>query len=79
MRPKQLALRIVATFAYNAMAIVGSASILGGIPVWKSALLSGFAAAAQVIQNLARAYSDDGILTQEEIESAFGTARKKKA
>lgn len=79
MRAKQLVLRILATFAYNGMAIVGSASILGGIPVWKSALLSGFAAAAQVIQNLARAYSDDGILTPEEVEQAFGSVPKKKA
>jgi|DEB0MinimDraft_10_1074344.scaffolds.fasta_scaffold161158_2 hypothetical protein len=75
---KQLALRVFATFAYNAMAVIGSASLIGGIPVWKSALLAGVAAAAQVVQNLARAYSDDGILTAEEIEQAFGSVPSKK-
>lgn len=28
---KQLALRVFATFAYNAMAVIGSASLIGGI------------------------------------------------
>jgi len=74
---KSLAIRIAATFFYNAMAVIGSASLIGGIPVWKSALLAGVAAAAQVVQNLARAYSDDGVLTAEEIEQAFGSIPKK--
>ena len=30
---QRLALRVVATFAYNAMAVIGSASLVGGIPV----------------------------------------------
>lgn len=75
---KRLVVRVIATFAYNAMAVIGSASLVGGIPVWKSALLAGVAAAAQVVQNLARAYSDDGVLTAEEIEQAFGSVPKKK-
>ena len=75
---KRLAIRIAATFAYNAMAVIGSASVIGGIPVWKSALLAGVAAVAQVVQNLARAYSDDGILTPQEIEQAFGSIPEKK-
>jgi len=74
---KQIVLRVLATFAYNAMAVIGSASLIGGIPVWKSALLAGFAAAAQVVQNLARAYSDDGVLTADEIEQAFGSIPKR--
>jgi len=43
--------------------------------VWKSALLAGFAAVAQVVERLARA-SLDGNLTREEINQAFGVGPK---
>lgn len=71
-----IALRVLATFAYNAMAVIGSASIVGGIPVWKAALLSGVAATAQVIQKLARAYADDGNITEEDVKAAFTGSAK---
>ena len=67
--------RIVATFLTSALGIIGGATVLGGIPVWKSALLAGFAAVAQVVERLARA-SLDGNLTREEINQAFGVAPK---
>jgi|DEB0MinimDraft_10_1074344.scaffolds.fasta_scaffold402479_1 hypothetical protein len=69
---RQIALRIVATFAYNATAVVGSAQIIGGVPLWKAAVMAGFAATFQVIQRLASAYMADGYLTLAEIEDAFG-------
>jgi hypothetical protein len=71
---KTIALRIVATFIYSAMGIVGGASVLGGIPVWKAAVLAGIAAASQVLERLARAYADDGKITRSEIDDAFGTS-----
>jgi hypothetical protein len=68
---KSLTLRIAAVFAYSSMAIIGGASILGGIPVWKAAVLAGITASAQVIQKLATAYADDGKITKSEIDEAF--------
>lgn len=62
--------RIISTFIVNAMAIIGGASIIGGIPVAKSALLAGISAVVTVIERLARA-SVDGNLTKEEINAAF--------
>jgi len=64
-------MRIIATFAYSAMAVIGGASIVGGIPVWKAALLAGIGSAAHVIEKLARAYADDGVITREELNAAF--------
>ena len=63
--------RIGATFVYQAMAVIGGASIVRGIPVYKAALLSGLTATATVIQKLAAAYADDGKITMEELDSAF--------
>lgn len=62
--------RIISTFIVNAMAIIGGASIIGGIPVAKSAMLAGISAVVTVIERLARA-SVDGNLTTAEINAAF--------
>lgn len=63
--------RIMATFAYSAMAVIGSASIIGGIEPWKAAVLAGVSSTAQVIEKLARAYADDGKITTDELNAAF--------
>lgn len=68
---RQIINRIGAVFAYSAMGIIGGASILGDIPVWKSAILAGIAAVSQVVEKLARAYADDGKITRSEIDEAF--------
>lgn len=62
--------RIISTFIVNAMAIIGGASIIGGISVAKSAMLAGISAVVTVIERLARA-SVDGNLTAAEINAAF--------
>ena len=62
--------RIASTFVVNAMAIIGGASILGGITVAKSAALAGISACVTVIERLARA-SVDGDLTMEEVNASF--------
>ena len=72
---KNISLRIGAVFAYSAMAIIGGSSIVGGIPVWKAAVLAGISATAQVIERLARAYADDGHLDIDEINEAFAGHR----
>ena len=45
--------------------------MIGDIPVYKAAILSGVAAVAQVLQKLAIAFADDGVLTKEELDAAF--------
>ena len=71
--------RIVALFLSSALAIVGGASVLAPeLELWKSAALSGLAAAFQVIQKLATSYYDDGKLTREEINAAFNVQTRSK-
>ena len=65
------ALRIVSVFGIQVMAIIGGASMIGGIPVYKAAMLSGVAAVAQVLQKLAIAFADDGQLSKAELDAAF--------
>lgn len=63
--------RIVAVFLTSALGIVSGAAVLApDMPVWKSAMLAGFAAVADVVQRLAKA-SLDGSLTMAEINEAF--------
>lgn len=63
--------RVVAVFFTSALGIVSGAALLAPeVPVWKSALLAGFAAVADVLQRLAKA-SLDGMLTFNEINEAF--------
>ena len=69
---KNVLTRLVALFGYNMIAVVGGASLLGGIAVWKAAVLAGFASVLPVLQRLAAAYMDDGNLSDAEVDSAFG-------
>jgi len=74
-KAQDIAQRLVSLFLSNALAIITGSAIVGGIPVWKAACLSGFTAIAQVIEKLARA-SVDGTLTSQEISDAFGGKSK---
>ena len=68
--------RIVAVFLSSALAIVGGSAVIAPeLPIYKSAILAGFAAVATVVQKLAQA-SLDGNLTMEEINDAFGAKKK---
>ena len=67
--------RIGAVFCMNAMAIIGGSSLIGGIDPYKAALLAGISSTAAVIQKLAAAYADDGVLTKAEIDSAFNAPK----
>lgn len=64
--------RIFALFIYNAIAVIGGASLLGGIEVWKAAVLAGVASVLPVAQKLAKSYLVDGKLTAGEADEAFG-------
>jgi hypothetical protein len=69
---KQILFRVFAVFGYTAMGIIGGASVLGDIPVWKAAVLAGIAAVAQVGEKLARAYANDGTVDKAELAAIFG-------
>ena len=68
---KNIAFRVFAVFGYSAMGIIGGASVLGGIPVWKAAILAGIASTSQVIEKLARAFADDGKIDKAELDAIF--------
>ncbi len=69
--------RIFAVFIMNAMAIIGGASVIGGIEPWKAAFLAGVTATATVMQKLAAAYADDGVVTAAEVDAAFRLSQDK--
>lgn len=68
---KNILLRIISVFGYSAMGVIGGASIIGGIPVWKAALLAGITSTVQVIERLARAFANDGRIDKSELRNAF--------
>lgn len=72
---KQILLRILATFAANALTIVGAGAI-AGIPLWKACFVAGIGGVATVVEKMARAYMDDGKLSVDEINTIFGQAKK---
>lgn len=72
---KQIFLRILATFAANALTIVGAGAI-AGIPLWKACFVAGIGGVATVVEKMARAYMDDGKLSVDEINTIFGQAKK---
>ena len=76
-KAKDIAGRIVALFLTNALGVVtGAAVIAPDLEVWKSALIAGAVSIFTVVEGLAKA-SIDGVLTKDEIDSAFGATPKK--
>lgn len=63
--------RMAATFVATAIGVVGSGAIVG-VDVAKAALMAGVGAVAVVLEKLSRAYLDDGVLTMDEVNAAFG-------
>lgn len=55
---QRLAKRALATFIYNAGAILPAASILGGWPVWKAAITAGVSAVVQMAVQESKAFLD---------------------
>ena len=66
----KIAKRMLALFLVTALATVGAGAAIG-IETWKAALLAGIMGVANVVEDLARGYLNDGILTDEEIDQAF--------
>tara|TARA_Y100000004_G_scaffold113477_1_gene127404 strand:- start:598 stop:855 length:258 start_codon:yes stop_codon:yes gene_type:complete len=74
---KMILARMVAVFVANGLAIIGAGSIIG-IDTLSSVLLAGSLGVAKVTEALARGFLDDGKLTIDEINEAFGNMDKKK-
>ena len=72
---KQIVLRILAAFAASGLGVVGAGSI-AGIPLWKAMFMAGIGSVATVVERLARLYLDDGRLSADDIDAAFGVIQK---
>ena len=62
---------MVAVFIAQALSVIGAGSLVG-IDVIQSSLLAGLLGVANVLEILARKYLNDGKLTYEEVNQAFG-------
>lgn len=73
---KQITMRIIATFAATGLSVVGAGAIVG-VPLIEAVLMAGIGGVAFVVEGLARAYMDDGVLTKDEINAVFSKVDKK--
>ena len=62
---------MIAVFIAQALSVIGAGSLVG-IDVIQSSLLAGLLGVANVLEILARKYLNDGKLTFEEVNQAFG-------
>lgn len=73
---KNIAMRILATFAASGLGVIGAGTI-AGVPVWKAVFMAGIAGVATVVEGLSRAFLDDGKLSVSEINQVFNQVDKK--
>jgi hypothetical protein len=74
---KTILKRTVALVILKVSAVLAAGSI-GGVELWKSALIAAFVGIMEVAENLARAYIVDGVLDSEEINTAFASSAEAK-
>jgi hypothetical protein len=67
--------RIAATFVATALSFIGSGALIGVDSV-KAAIMAGVGGVTFVLEGLARAYLDDGKITNEEIDNVFSKVDK---
>lgn len=65
--------RTVALVILKVSAVLAAGSI-GGVELWKSALIAAFVGVMEVAESLARAYVVDGALDHDEINTAFASS-----
>lgn len=70
MNVKKLIGRILALFVVSALTTIGAGAIIG-IDTLQTAILAGVMGIANVVEDLARGYLNDGELSEDEINSAF--------
>ena len=73
---KDVVFRSIALFMTMALPAIGAGAFAGVEPV-QSALIAGALGVSKVITDLAKAFLDDGKLTQEEVDAVFKRATKK--
>jgi hypothetical protein len=73
---KDVTFRSFALFLVTALPAIGAGSFIGVEPV-NSALIAGALAVSRVVTDLAKAFLDDGKLTQDEVDAIFKKANKK--
>jgi hypothetical protein len=66
----KIAKRMLSLFLVSAFATIGAGAVIG-IDVLQTALLAGIMGIANVVEDLARGYLNDGKLTSDEIDKAF--------
>ncbi len=64
--------RIFAVFGSSALAALAGGAVIG-VELWKAAAMAGFMAAGKVTESLLRAWSEDGVLSRDELAVAFGS------
>jgi energy-converting hydrogenase Eha subunit H len=70
MKTLKIAKRMLALFLVTALATIGAGAVIG-IDVLQTAILAGFMGIANVVEDLARGYLNDGSLSDDEIDAAF--------
>jgi hypothetical protein len=65
--------RTIALVILKVSAVLAAGSI-GGVELWKSALIAAFVGVMEVAESLARAYVVDGKLDNDEINIAFASS-----
>ncbi len=73
---KDVVLRSIALFMTMALPAIGAGAFAGVEPV-NSALIAGALGVSKVLTDLAKAFLDDGKLTQDEVDAVFKRANKK--
>lgn len=73
---KDIVLRSFALFLVTALPAIGAGSFVGIAPI-NSAVIAGALAVSRIATDLAKAFLDDGKLTQEEVDAIFKKANKK--
>jgi hypothetical protein len=64
--------RMLAVFIATALSVIGAGAIVG-VNFWIAAGMAGIGGVATVLERLARAYIEDGILSKAEINAAFNS------
>lgn len=70
---KSIFKRTIALIILKVSAVLAAGSI-GGVELWKSALIAAFVGVMEVAESLARAYVVDGELDADEINTAFASS-----
>lgn len=73
---KDVVMRSIALFLTMALPAIGAGAFAGVEPV-QSALIAGALGVSKVLTDLAKAFLDDGQLTQDEVDAVFKRANKK--